>query len=149
MARGLFPMRLAESGLESALEELAGNINDLFKTQCQFHCDKPFAELDSTMSLHLYYIAQEAALNAARHGKATRVNITITGGEDRFTLEIQDDGTGFQLPLPDSAGMGIRIMRYRARMIGATLNLKSRPNQGTQIIVQFNRKPDDQLNHVK
>jgi len=149
MARGLFPMRLAESGLESALEEMAANVNDLFKTQCRFHCDKPFPELDSTVSLHLYYIAQEATLNAARHGKATRVNITISGGQDRFTLEIQDNGTGFQLPLPDSAGMGIRIMRYRARMIGATLNLKSRPNQGTQIIVQFNRKPDDPLNRVK
>jgi nitrate/nitrite-specific signal transduction histidine kinase len=39
--------------------------------------------------------------------------------------------------------MGIRIMRYRARVIGATLNLKSQPNQGTHITVQFNQKPDD------
>jgi PAS domain S-box-containing protein len=149
VARGLFPVRLAESGLESALEELATNLNNLFKTQCNFSSVKPGPELDSTMSLHLYYIAQEAAFNAARHGRATQVNITISGGKGRFTLEIQDNGNGFQLPLTDSAGMGIRIMRYRARVIGATLNLKSQPNQGTQITVQFNPKLDDQADRSK
>jgi PAS domain S-box-containing protein len=143
VARGLFPVRLAESGLESALEELAANINHLFKIQCQFKCEQPLPSLDSTLSLHLYYIAQEAVSNAVRHGKATQVNLTLTGTGDRFTLEIQDNGSGFRLPLTDSAGMGIRIMRYRARVIGATLNLKSEPNQGTQIAVQFNRKPSD------
>lgn len=149
VARGLFPVRLAESGLESALEELAANLNNLFKTQCDFSGVKPGPELDSAMSLHLYYIAQEAAFNAVRHGKATQVNITISGAKGRFTLEIQDNGGGFQLPLTDSAGMGIRIMRYRARVIGATLNLKSQPNQGTQITVQFNPKLDDQADRSK
>jgi PAS domain S-box-containing protein len=149
VARGLFPVRLAESGLESAIEELAANVNNLFKTQCDFSSVKPLPNLDSTMSLHLYYIAQEAAFNAVRHGKATQVNISIFGAKDRFTLEIQDNGTGFSLPLTDSAGMGIRIMRYRARVIGATLNLKSQPNQGTQITVQFNQKPDENSDQLK
>jgi PAS domain S-box-containing protein len=141
VARGLFPVRLAESGLESALEELAATVNNLFKTQCRFACEKPLPSLDSTVSLHLYYIAQEAVSNAVRHGKATQVNIAITGARERFTLEVQDNGTGFRLPLTDPSGMGIRIMRYRARVIGATLNLKSEPNQGTQVTVQFNQKP--------
>jgi two-component system CheB/CheR fusion protein len=143
VARGLFPVRLAESGLESALEELAANINNLFKIQCEFKCEKSLPSLDSTLSLHLYYIAQEAVSNAVRHGKATQVNISLTGAGDRFMLEIQDNGSGFRLPLHESSGMGIRIMRYRARVIGATLNLKSEPNRGTQIAVQFNRKPSD------
>jgi signal transduction histidine kinase len=143
VARGLFPVRLAESGLESALEELATNTNNLFKVQCRFKCEQPLPPLDSNLSLHLYYIAQEAMSNAVRHGKATQVNITIAGVRERFTLEIQDNGTGFRLPLTDSSGMGIRIMRYRARVIGATLNLKSEPNQGTQILVQFNQKSAD------
>jgi PAS domain S-box-containing protein len=148
VARGLFPVRLAESGLESALEELAVNINSLFKIQCRFSSEKAFPNLDSTMSLHLYYIAQEAVSNAVRHGKATQVSISITGARDRFTLKIQDNGAGFRLPLTDSTGMGIRIMRYRARVIGATLNLKSEPNQGTQITVQFNQKPPVQGDRV-
>ena len=140
VARGLFPVKLDESGLESALEELAANTSSLFKTHCRFSGEKPFPNLDSAASLHLYYIAQEAVLNAVRHGKATDVVISITRGRDRFFLSIQDNGAGFQWPLTGSAGMGIRIMRYRARVIGATLDLKSQPNQGTQITVQFNQQ---------
>ncbi len=140
VARGLFPVKLDESGLESALEELAANTSSVFKTHCRFSGEKPFPILDSTASLHLYYIAQEAVLNAVRHGKATDVVISITGGRDRLFLNIQDNGAGFQSPLIGSAGMGIRIMRYRARVIGATLDLKSQPNQGTQITVQFNQQ---------
>lgn len=149
VARGLFPVRLAESGLESALEELASNINNLFKIQCRFSADKPFPNLDNTISLHLYYIVQEAALNAVRHGKATAVNISVRAAGERFVLEIQDNGIGFHTPLTDSSGMGIRIMRYRARVIGATLNLKSQPNQGTQITVQFNQKLEEKTERAK
>jgi PAS domain S-box-containing protein len=143
VARGLFPVKLAESGLESALEELAANITELLKTPCYFSCAKPSPNLDATMSLHLYYIAQEAAFNAVRHGRATQVNISITRAGERFVLEIQDNGAGFTRTPADSTGMGIRIMRYRARVIGATLNLKSQPNQGTQVTVQFNPKLED------
>ncbi len=149
VARGLFPVRLAESGLESALEELAANVNTLFKTQCRFSCAQPLPDLENTSSLHLYYIAQEAVFNAVRHGQATEVIISLNGAGDRLTLEVQDNGSGFQWPATGSTGMGIRIMRYRARVIGATLNLKSQPNQGTQITVQFNQKLEGQLNGAK
>jgi len=50
---------------------------------------------------------------------------------DRLLLTIQDDGSGFELSGVNHSGMGIRIMRYRARVIGATLDLKRRPGQGT------------------
>ncbi len=149
VARGLFPVKLDESGLASALEELASNTNSVFKTHCRFSGEQPFPNLDSTTSLHLYYIAQEAILNAVRHGKATDVVISVSGAKDRFLLNIQDNGTGFQWPITGSAGMGIRIMRYRARVIGATLNLKSQPNQGTQITVQFNQQLEHALDQQK
>jgi PAS domain S-box-containing protein len=146
VARGLFPVRLDESGLASALEELAANTSSLFRIHCQFSGDQPFPKVDTGASLHLYYIAQEAVSNAAKHGKATNVIIAVTRVRDHFNLCIQDNGCGFQLPVVGSAGMGIRIMRYRARMIGATLDLKSRPNQGTQINVQFNAQIEDPKN---
>jgi PAS domain S-box-containing protein len=149
VARGLFPVKLDESGLESALEELAANTANLFKIQCRFFAGKPFPELDSTVSLHLYYIAQEAVFNAVRHGKAAEITVSVSGAGDRFILEIQDNGAGFHWPTNGSTGMGIRIMRYRARVIGATINLKSQPNQGTQITVQFNQKLDANVNRPK
>jgi len=136
VARGLFPVRLEENGLVSAIEEFAANAESLFKIQCQFSCDKPFLAVDSTVSLHLYYIIQEAVLNAVKHGKATSILISITQDGDHFVLSICDNGTGFKVP-GSSTGMGIRIMRYRTSVIGSTLDLKSRPGQGTQITCAF------------
>jgi PAS domain S-box-containing protein len=134
VARGLFPVRLDESGLVSALTELAANTSSLFRIQCQFSGEELLLVADKSVSLHLYYIAQEAVSNAVKHGRATAVTISIVQARDRLILTIQDNGTGFQAPAAGSVGMGIRIMRYRARMIGATLDLKSQPDQGTQII---------------
>jgi two-component system CheB/CheR fusion protein len=100
-------------------------------------CEKPFPTVENDVALHLYYIVQEAVLNAAKHGNATQINITLACKGDRFVLTIQDDGSGFELSGSNYTGMGIRIMRYRARVIGATLDLKSRPGQGTQVTCVF------------
>jgi len=115
VARGLFPVRLDESGLASALEELAANTSGLFRIHCRFHGET------------------QVVSNAIKHGRATQVTIAIAQTGDRLILTIEDNGAGFQLPMAGPAGMGIRIMRYRARMIGATLDLKSQPQHGTQI----------------
>jgi PAS domain S-box-containing protein len=136
VARGLFPVRLEENGLVSAIEEFAANAESLFRIQCQFSCDKSFLMVENTVSLHLYYIIQEAVLNAVKHGKATSILISIMRDNDHFVLVIRDNGTGFQSP-GGSTGMGIRIMRYRTSVIGSTLDLKSAPGQGTQITCAF------------
>ena len=136
VARGLFPVRLEENGLISAIEELAANAENLFKIRCQFLCDEPQLILENAAALHLYYIVQEAVLNAVKHGKATNVIISIARNHDRFLLTISDNGGGFQ-STSSATGMGIRIMRYRASVIGTTLDLKSAPNQGTHITCVF------------
>jgi two-component system, LuxR family, sensor kinase FixL len=53
-------------------------------------------------------------------------------------LTVQDNGTGFLISDKSRSGMGIRIMRYRAKVIGATLDLQSQVNHGTQITCVFN-----------
>lgn len=136
VARGLFPIQLEENGLVFALEELAASTENLFKVRCEFSCEEPFPLLESNASLHLYYIVQEAVLNAVRHGKANSINISIARDQDRFFFTVRDDGGGFELS-GNFSGMGIRIMRYRASVIGATLNLKSAPGRGTEITCAF------------
>lgn len=137
VARGLFPVRLEESGLVSALEEMVVNAMNLFKVRCRFSCVEPGPQPDSAMALHLYYIAQEAVANAAKHGQATEISVSLTRQHDRFLLVVQDNGRGFDAGARGAGGMGIRIMRYRAQVIGAALDLKSRPGQGTQITCAF------------
>lgn len=137
VARGLFPISLEENGLVSALEELAVNTSNLFKVRCQFSAEGQLPKVENGVALHLYYIAQEAVLNAAKHGRADNIPISLTRANDRFILAVRDDGSGFELSDHGFRGMGIRIMRYRARVIGATLDLTSQPGQGTQISCVF------------
>jgi len=137
VARGLFPISLQENGLVSALEELAVNTSNLFKVRCQFSTEGQLPKVENGVALHLYYIAQEAVLNAAKHGQASHITISLARANDRFVLAVRDDGKGFELSNDGSNGMGIRIMRYRARVIGATLDLKSQPGRGTQISCAF------------
>ncbi len=137
VARGLFPVRLEENGLVSALEELADNAAARFKIACTFECTQPPSVVDNDTALHLYYTAQEALLNAARHSQATRVQLSLKPEGQRFKLIVSDNGTGLRLSGNGTGGMGIRIMRYRAKVIGATLDIRSEPGRGTDIICTF------------
>jgi PAS domain S-box-containing protein len=142
IARGLFPVKLEESGLPSALEELADNTAALFKIDCRFTCDTPAPDLENDVALHLYYIAQESVLNAARHGKAAHVIVALAKPNGLLTLTVEDDGIGLNSRAAGPmTGMGIRIMRYRARVMGGTLDLKSRPDHGTQVKCELHLSP--------
>ncbi|MGH7978993.1 MAG: PAS domain-containing sensor histidine kinase, partial [Limisphaerales bacterium] len=137
VARGLFPVHLEESGLMLALEDLAANATNLFKIKCDFAIEGPPPALENGVAVHLYYIAQEAVLNAVKHGKAAQVALLLKYTSGHYELSIQDKGAGFEPGNGSSNGMGVRIMRYRARTIGATLDLKSMPGNGTRITCVF------------
>jgi two-component system CheB/CheR fusion protein len=146
VARGLFPVRLEENGLVSALEELAAITTNRFKIQCGFACEGPEPAIDNSVALHVYYIAQEAVLNAARHSQAGKITIRLKAAPDHLVLTVQDNGSGFQPAAKRPAGMGIAIMAYRARVIGANLDLKTTPGSGTELSCWFQpstRKPPE------
>jgi anti-sigma regulatory factor (Ser/Thr protein kinase) len=104
-----------------------------------FHSDvAPEFELDETEASHLYRIAQEALTNTARHGRASRVDMVLQASAHLFTLHIADDGGGFTLPVT-SSGMGLKIMKYRAGMIGAKFKVGPNEPRGTLITVTSER----------
>jgi len=84
------------------------------------------------LTINLHYIAQEAVQNAIRHGKASEIKIEVGKNHDQFQLIIQDNGKGIDLS-EKSNGMGLRIMKYRAGLIGASLMIRS--ESGTRIEV--------------
>lgn len=138
LARGLQPVEVEENGLMSALETLAANIENLFHVRCEFRCDTPVLVQDNAVANHLYRIAQEAATNSVKHGKAARISIELAAPQGRIQLIIRDDGKGFE-PAPDyiDCGIGLQIMRYRANIIGASLEIETAPAQGTQLRIYF------------
>jgi signal transduction histidine kinase len=137
VARGLFPVRLDETGLPSALEELAANAGEVYKINCHFERKGPAVEVENEIALHLHYIVLEALANAAKHSGADEVAITLEPAGDRWLLSVRDNGRGFALPGPQHGGMGLRILNYRARVIGATLSLRSEPGRGTTVSCLF------------
>jgi len=138
LARGLFPVRLEENGLVAALEELVENASAFFNIRCEFLCEAPVVIQEHIVAHHLFYIAQEAVLNAAKHGKPRLIQIQLApAGKDSYTLAVRDDGSGLALPLPEGRGMGIRIMKYRARIIGAEVEVVPRPEGGVEVVCRF------------
>jgi PAS domain S-box-containing protein len=134
LARGLSPVVLESEGLMSALQELADYTERMFRVSCQFHCPAPVLIHNHATATHLYRIAQEAVSNAIRHGKAKRIVISLERAAEPITLEVRDDGVGLPLDLSKAKGMGLRIMQYRATMIGGLLTVQNALETGTRVI---------------
>jgi signal transduction histidine kinase len=88
---------------------------------------------DNTQGIHLFRIAQEALANAIKHGRAKTVVIALETGEGACSLRISDDGIGFAPNGSEKTGMGLSVMRYRARMIGGTVEIQMNAPTGTVV----------------
>jgi signal transduction histidine kinase len=141
LARGLYPVRLEVDGLASALEELAANFQARNNVACHFACDDQVFVHDEVAGNNLYRIAQEAINNAIKHGRGKNISVGLGAVEDEVTLTVKDDGIGFPDALDDSSGMGLHIMNYRAKMIGAFLDIRRGAGGGTIVICSFHNEP--------
>ena len=133
LARGLYPVRLEAQGLADALCELAAATRKVYRCHCRFQCNPLVLVLNHTVAIHLYRIAQEAVSNAIRHGKATRIGLRLVAKRHSVSLTVTDDGVGLPRKLPRRSGLGLRIMRYRAEVMGGALSMNSNPCSGTRV----------------
>lgn len=90
-----------------------------------------------------YRIAQEAFNNIARHAEAAQVRVRLDGEPGKMDLTIQDDGVGFDAQTLEHEGLGLGIMRERARSIGSRLEVASRPGRGTRLHLNW-QAPDEE-----
>lgn len=133
LARGLVPVEFDQKGLEAALERLCINANKLFNIECTLEITgDPYFE-DTTHAIHMYRIAQEAVSNAVKHGGATSVSIHLASSERHIRLRVVDNGSGFPEEWDSEGGLGVRIMQFRARLIGGTLEISNRKDKGAII----------------
>jgi len=131
MARGLARAEVDPAGLPAALSELTARLSETSSVRCVFHGDDTVKIEDSLRATHLFHIAQEACTNALKHSEARNVEVRLQSADHTYTLEIQDDGTGISQEDPE--GLGLRIMRNRAGVIGATLTIELVEPQGTVV----------------
>ena len=136
LARGLCPVYLVDRGLEHALAELARNTSLAFGIPCALAIGGAVGISDTDTATHLFHIVQEAVNNAARHSGARHITVDVVADAVQTAVTVTDDGKGMPVDA-DTAGMGLRIMRHRARMIGGSLEIRPAAGGGTTLRITF------------
>jgi PAS domain S-box-containing protein len=136
----LAPVPLEGEGLMRGLMELATSTSRIPKVACAFTCDPPVCIQDVATATHLYRIAQEAVNNALKHGRARKIDITLTERAEGVELIVENNGRPLAASKPLNSGMGLNVMRYRAEMIGARLSIDSGKRKGVRVICTLRRK---------
>jgi signal transduction histidine kinase/ActR/RegA family two-component response regulator len=133
LAHDLATLDSGSGDLKAALEQLTAHGAKLFKIQCRFRAQGDIPSLETNTINQLYKIAQEALTNAIKHGKAKRASIELVRSPQQLVLKVINSG----LPFPDlrskSTGMGLRIMNYRANLVGASLDVRANGTDGTVV----------------
>lgn len=132
LSHGLAPVELVDDGLMGALTVLASDTS-LGEMRCVFECAEPVRIADGEIAVHLYRIAQEAVSNALKHAQALEIRIGLESRAGVVVLEVDDDGNGIEEGAPSTRGIGLRVMRYRAGLLGGNLEIGSAPAGGTRI----------------
>lgn len=135
LSRNLVPVELDSSGLVAALQRLSTNAERLFNIDCELVNTLNIHFDDPTSLTHLFRIVQEATSNAVKHGNASKVQVDMQSDESKLTIKIEDNGTGFAPDWDQHKGLGVRIMKFRSRLIGANLEITESSLGGAAIIV--------------
>ncbi|MGW5019424.1 sensor histidine kinase [Streptomyces cacaoi] len=148
--RDLAPLDLAGSSLVQALDALTHQ-DRTPGPAVEFRLDAPPGApgpLPGPVETALLRVTQQALANAREHSGATRVVITLTCEDDLITVDIADDGHGFDPRRPPhrrraaGRGHGLPGMRTRARQAGGTLTVETAPGEGTVVTATVPRAAD-------
>ena len=133
IARRLRPETLDDLGLGSALAALTNDVSRRTGVRVERRLAVDAHQLQPEEELVVYRVAQEALTNVARHSGARRAWVTLAPDADgRLVLTVRDDGHGFDLDTHTN-GSGLRGMRERAVLIGASLDVESVRGHGTTV----------------
>jgi len=132
-ARMLYPVDVETGGLVSALKTLASNSNKLLGIMCRFQCSKYGSVQNLVEEKQIYRIVQEAITNAVKHGKAKNVSITLRSTKIGTVLSVKNDGLDFPKLPPGGKGIGLKIMKYRAELIGGSFDIRKGDKGGAVV----------------
>jgi PAS domain S-box-containing protein len=133
LSHDLVTLDFSEKDLVAAMENLVSHLRRTFDITCDFVCETAVPPLDANVVTQLYKITQEAVTNAIKHGKSREVEIRLSNGGDSLALSIRNAGLPFPAVVDANAGIGLRIMSYRAHLIGATFEIKPGEVEGAVV----------------
>jgi signal transduction histidine kinase len=134
VAQGMLPLDLRHVDFKRAIQALARSSRHVFRIHItvRFDGDKSHC-LRGQVAEQLYRVAQEAITNAVRHGRAERITLGVYSRGSKIALTVTDNGVGFEKGR-SSRGMGLHIMKYRARILGGLLEVKPGRSHGTRVL---------------
>jgi two-component system, NarL family, sensor histidine kinase DegS len=136
----LRPPLLDELGLDGAIMDTVENVQALTGLTISTDLAAPSADLDDRARMVALRVAQEALQNVRKHASAEHVTVSTTLEGDAWTLEVRDDGRGFDTDVVAARGrnnFGLQFMRERAELVGARLDIRSRPDGGTVVRLEI------------
>ncbi len=135
--QNLGPAALAHDALPEALAKTVSEWGERTGLRAEFTVTGTAETLHDEIEATLLRIAQEALSNTARHARAGRVGVTLSYMDGEVTLDVRDDGRGFDPTVPPprtaSGGFGLDGMRARAERLAGTVDIESEPGQGTAV----------------
>lgn len=140
MSHGLSPTSVKYRGLVGALNLLAETVRTNFRTPCTCEIDGEICIEDEEKEAHLFRVAQEAVNNALRHGSPSQILISLKKKDGVCELRVEDDGKGLKKTRKGRAGgggIGLRVMEYRANLIGGRLKIENKPGRGVAVTCSF------------
>ena len=135
IARGLSPVRIERGSLSAALERLAIEAGRRLRLEIVAHSDPADIVVSDAAADHLYRIVYEAITNAARHSGCTRIEIELRLDAGVLEVSVTDDGSGLGGDRAAADGLGLKMMAYRARLLGGAFRLEPGPCAGTRVTV--------------
>lgn len=141
IVKGILPLEVGTEDLAPALQVLMANTEERTGISCRFENTKPVYPGDDNTAIQLYRIVQEAVTNAVKHGRPEHIVAVLSTDRNRIVLQVRDDGVGIRPEGREVSGLGLRIMRYRAHVIGATLDVKPGDGGGTLVTCTLGREP--------
>lgn len=150
LSSDLHPPGLNILGLPSALEQLAEQFEEAASIQIEVSAPEE-EQLDPTVRIILFRIAQEALSNIQKHSRAQRAWLRLEQHTEELTLEVRDDGRGFDVePMLHQAiragHFGLATLHELAQSIGGTLQIASDPRLGTKVTVNVPQRSLQLLN---
>lgn len=139
LARDLRPPVLDALGLKVAMQTYCAEFTRRTHLPVLFESDSDTSlpELPDAYNITLYRALQEALTNVVKHAHASQVWVDLSVEENTVTLTVQDNGVGFSETDSASSGIGLTGLRERITIAGGTLNISSRPKNGTVLSAQF------------
>jgi signal transduction histidine kinase len=134
--RALRPAPLEGAALPDALADVVGRWSDVHGVRAELATTGEVRPMHPEIEVALLRIAQEALANVAKHARACRVGLTLSYMRDVVTLDVRDDGVGFDPAVADSGGFGLVAMRQRVDRLAGALEVESEQGAGTAVSVR-------------